>query len=180
MSGTTWVKTSEMSLSKLRSVQQGKGVVQNGRHSRVHRVDEKDYHLVEDQSANERERRSSPSELKPDCYVLPKQRYYSKEHPRFVTTFYEYLIASRNRNTGTLKHTEQLVISNHLEHLPTAGIRNFLRSYADSGRGNMDVIEPVLNLLEGREAFKDIRMNLTVMDNLLRCRRMPEEYMFKR
>jgi hypothetical protein len=103
----------------------------------------------------------------------------SKEHPRFVTTFYEYLIASRNRNTGTLKHTEKLIISNHLEHLPTAGIRNFLRAYADSGRGNMDVIEPVLNLLEEREAFKDIRMNLTVMDNLLRCRRMPEEYMFK-
>lgn len=89
------------------------------------------------------------------------------EYPRFANVFYDYCAYRGLYSESSLLATlEDHIVKENIQGMPLAGIRNFLQAMAMLGRGRRDVVGRVKDHLQEREAFKDLRSNLSIASAL--------------
>eukprot|EP00344_Euplotes_crassus_P005201 CAMPEP_0197002282 /NCGR_PEP_ID=MMETSP1380-20130617/6809_1 /TAXON_ID=5936 /ORGANISM="Euplotes crassus, Strain CT5" /LENGTH=439 /DNA_ID=CAMNT_0042420337 /DNA_START=13 /DNA_END=1332 /DNA_ORIENTATION=- len=101
------------------------------------------------------------------------------EFPRSSVVFYEYCAQRRvRREAGFLETLENEIAEHSLQNMPIPGIKNFVRSAASLGRARPAVLDKLMEVLESRNAYNDIKANLIMLEDLLYLRyAIPEEYM---
>lgn len=93
------------------------------------------------------------------------------EFPRSSVVFYEYCAQRRvRREAGFLETLENEIAEHGLQNMPIPGIKNFVRSAALLGRARPAVLAKLTEVLEGRNAYNDIKANLIMLEDLLHLR----------
>ena len=54
--------------------------------------------------------------------------------------------------------------------MPVAGIKNFVRAMQKLGRARKSVLEKVVQNLQSRQAYKDVKNNISILTSLVNLR----------
>lgn len=103
------------------------------------------------------------------------------EYPRSSPVFYEYAISrGLMRENFFLKNLEDNIVSENIENMPIAGIKNFIMSMSRTKRVRQGIVEGVIDCLDHRQGYNDVRSNSLIIGRLTFLRaHIPEDYMHK-
>lgn len=70
-----------------------------------------------------------------------------------------------------MKSLEDHIVESNLQNMPTAGIKNYVSAMQKLGRGRQSVLSSIMDVLQSREAYKDVKNNINLLNFMANLRK---------